>query len=152
MTFLCSVGVLSSAGCVWILMSIYRSYKAGWYSAPGFMPPEGYRTGSLSLDRGFTQLGNEGNARMTQGILAASSSLVAVVDFNFAIYNYFNKKSKQAIKQGKKWWNSSDLVAGAHKTFVSVFDMVYNPISATVGIFTGAAPKKGKGAKKKSKR
>ena len=47
-------------------MSIYRSYKAGWYSAPGFMPPEGYRTGPLSADRGFSFV-NEGTGFSNEG-------------------------------------------------------------------------------------
>ena len=132
-------------------MSIYRSYKAGWYSAPGFYPPEGYRTGSLAGDRGFTTSFNvdkgPGHSQATGGsmlvgaMLAGADSVASVVSFNAAVYNYFHKKSKQAIKSLKKSWAASDAVAGVHKGLAKGFDLVYNPISY---LFTGKSSGKGK--------
>jgi len=151
MTFLCSVGVLGSASAVWILMSIYRSYKAGWYSAPGFYPPEGYRTGSLAGDRGFTTSFNVdkgssnsagGGSMLVSMMLAGAEGVTSVVGFNAAVYNYFHKKSKQTIKGMKKTWASSDTIAGVHKMLVKVFDIVYNPVSY---LFTGKSSSKKRG-------
>lgn len=132
-TFLCSAAVIASFGCVWVLMSIYRSYKAGWYTAPGFMPPEGYRHGSLSVDRGFTQLNEyKSDSAASKSLMDFTSVIWSAINFVPSMQAYLTKKGKQFSKQVKKYWNSSDVVIKTHKFLIACFDMVYNPVNSLI--------------------
>ncbi|CAD7923187.1 unnamed protein product [Amoebophrya sp. A25] len=129
-TAACAVAILLSMGAISSLMEIYRTYKANWLQEPGMMPPAGYKTGPVEIDRGLTAFGDinqparRSEADTISGTRSTSllQSLAPVLHLTARGWAWGGKNWRTVAKQGRKVWRESHAVKMSHKVLTQVFD------------------------------
>ncbi|CAD7926025.1 unnamed protein product [Amoebophrya sp. A120] len=145
-TFFAALAMLVGFAAVWNLMSIYATYKAGWYTAPGLFPPPEYKTGPVALDRGLSFVNTEAKA-----FYESSRTALAVGSFAQKWSAFFSSSYRSVLKKAKKQWNSSAIVATAHTIMIESFDLAWAPADWLMSAESSRGGAGGKKNKRKKK-
>jgi len=122
------VAVAGSFASMWVLMSVYQGFKAGWYQPPDFFPPGDYLRGPINKDRGLSFVNTEAKA------FYESSHLVMYFFSTYSsVYTFTYKTFRTYLKRLKKACQSNWMITKAYKTWLTVFDVVYTPLEYLFG-------------------